>query len=200
MARPDMAIWPRLGRQLRSWGEKLVILTVALAAGSTWIDLSEARPGRGLEADDTPDSGYVVRIEVIDIWLPDILIDLARQPAGPCSAQSHQDLKTILERNGQQNLWFALTMRHYQINGGAGDLTYIRHPYSEPEHFQELRSVLAIAAGKPPLDPSRFGAGYAVHIVPKELTDREPREAVEQFLSRSLDIRQPFQGSNEIGR
>ena len=82
MARPDMATWLRLGRQLRSWGEKLLMLTVVLAAGVTWIDSSEARPGRAHEADDTPDSGYIIRTEVIDIWLPDSLIDLARQPAG----------------------------------------------------------------------------------------------------------------------
>ncbi len=199
MARPDMVTWPRLGRQLRSWGEKLLMLSVVLAVGITWIDLREARPGRALEADAIPDSGYIIRIEVIGVWLPDTLIDLARQPAGPCSAQSHQDLRTVLERSGQQNLWFALTTRHHQINGGAENLTYIRYPYLEPDHFRELLNVLAIAAGKPPLDPSRFESGCAVHIVPEELSDREPRAVVEQLLSGLLDTRQAFQGSNEIG-
>ncbi len=200
MARRDMATWLRLGRELRSWGEKLLMLTVVLAAGVTWIDPSEARPGRALEADEIPDSGYIIRIEVIDIWVPESLIELAKQPAASSVPQSHQELRTLLERSGHRNLWFAVTTRHYQINGGAGDLTYIRHPYLEPEHFRELQSVLAIAVGKPPLDPSRFGSGCAVHIVPKELSDREPREVVEQLLSSSLDSRQPLQGSNEIGR
>ncbi len=60
----------------------------------------------------------------------------------------------MLERNGRQNVWFALTTRHHKINGGAAVITYIRHPYLEPEHFRELLNVLAIATGKLPHDLS----------------------------------------------
>ncbi len=80
MTRRDIATWVWLGRQLWSWGEKLLMLIVSLVIGIAWITIGKARPGSGLGPDESRGSGLVIRVEVIDIWLPVTLIDLARQP------------------------------------------------------------------------------------------------------------------------
>jgi hypothetical protein len=44
------------------------------------------------------------------------------------------------------------------------DITFIRFPYSEPDHFSEFQQVMAAAAGHPTL---RF-SGAEIRILPKE--------------------------------
>jgi hypothetical protein len=93
-------------------------------------------------------------------------------------------LQAILERRGQTDLWYALTTRGRQVNGAIADITVIRHPHRDSEHFQEFLEVLATAAGDPPHDPTLDYSGAEVHILPRELSDREPREVVEELISR----------------
>ncbi len=198
-----MATCRLLGQQLRSWGEQLLMLIVVLVVAIAWISIGKTLPGRGLEPDEGPGSGIDIRVEVVDIWLPVTLIDLARKPSASCVPQSHQELRTLLERSGQQNLWFALSTRHYQINGGVAVITYIRRPCFEPENFRELLNVLAIEAGNPLLDLSLFDSGCSVHILPKEMEEREPREVVDQLVgpqySPSGDSREPRDEANDAG-
>jgi len=159
------------------------MLIVALAIGIAWIDCCATQPGRALEPDQVAGSGHIVRAEVLHLWLPETLIDLAKHVSGSSVAQSHQELRTSLERSGQENLWFAFTIRAHQVNGVAADITFIRHPYREPEDFREFLDILATAAGSPPDEPPAYYSGAEVHILPQELTEREPRAVVEELLS-----------------
>ena len=86
-------------------------------------------------------SGIVVRSEVVDLWLPGELIELADAPSP--IAKNHDDLRRVLDDRKLQALRYGLTIRGHQINGGYSDITYIRHPYDEPLHCQELLDILA---------------------------------------------------------
>jgi len=175
----------------------MVFVLVAPVIGLTWLDSCARRPSRLLEPDDNPGSGVTVREEVLQLWLPETLIDLAGQHSESSVAPTHQELRTSLERRGQEKLWYALTTRSYQVNGGIADITFIRHPYRDPEHFQEFLDVLATAAGNPPRYPTLQYSGSEVHILPGELSEREPSEVVEELLSGPFP---PIERSQESSR
>ena len=85
----------------------------------------------------------IVRSEVIHLWLPEVLVDPARREFPALVARTHQELKKALERRGQEDLSYAITVRGHQANHGAADISFIRYPYREPENLQELIDVLA---------------------------------------------------------
>jgi len=175
----------------------MVFVLVAPVIGLTWLNSCASRPSRLLEPDDKPGSGITVRAEVLHLWLPETLIDLAGHQAEYSVPQTHHELQTSLERRGQEKLWYALTTRGYQVNGGITDITFIRHPYRDPEHFQEFLDVLATVAGNPPRYPTLHYSGAEVHIPPGELSEREPSEVVAELLSRPFP---PFERSQGSGR
>jgi hypothetical protein len=178
--------WAPLGRLLRSWVDKGVLVGVILASGIglTLLDSHVIRPGRRLEPAYHPGSGVSVRAEVLHLWLPVALIDLARRESRSSLAQADQELRISLERRGQQNQWYALTTRFHQANGGVAEITFIRRPYREPQHFREFLDVLARAAPIPPRDPTLNYYRAELHILPRELTEREPREVIDELLSK----------------
>jgi hypothetical protein len=180
-------------RLLRSWADKamLLALVAATAIGLAWLDSRVIRPGRGLEPQDDPRSGVTVRNEVLHLWLPETLSELAKHQPFTAVAQQHQQLRTSLERRARESAWYALTTRAHQANGGMADITYIRHPYSDSQTFQELLDVLATAAGNPPLHSTLNLSGARVHILSSELSEREPSEVVRELLRGQLMSSQP---------
>jgi hypothetical protein len=179
--------WAALARLFRSWGDKVVLATalVATAIGFSWLDTRVNRAGGRLEAVDRPGSGVNVRAQVLHVWLPQSMIDIARSNSASPIAQSHQELPTALERRVEENRWYALTTRGYQANGDVADIILIRRPDREPQHFQELEDILASlasATGDPPRDPSSRYFGAKLHILPRELIEREPRAVIEELL------------------
>ena len=62
------------------------------------------------------------------------------------------------------------------------EITFIRQPYRESKFFQEFLDVLATLAGNPPIDSTSNFSAAEVHILPNELSEREPREVVEGLL------------------
>jgi hypothetical protein len=198
MTNPVSATWLRLRRLLRSWGEKVLIVVVfgALAMGVTWLGSRAGRPSGALEPGNYPGSGITVRVEVLHLWLPEALINLVGQRSETSVVLTHQELRTYLERRGRENLWYALTTRRHQVNGGMAEITLIRHPYDDPQQFGELLDVLATAAGNPPRDPPLYYTAAAVHILPEALAQREPREVVEGLLSVPFPPSASSQGSS----
>jgi hypothetical protein len=186
MMKPITLTWRPIRRLLRSWGDKvlMVVVIVTMAIGLMRLGFRASVPTREPEPDDRGGSGIIVRDEVLHLWLPTTLIELARNQSDSSVAHTHQELRTFLERRGQENLWYAFTTRGHQVNGGTADMTFIRHPYRAPEHFGEFLDVLATAAGNPSRDPTSRYSGAEVHILSRELSEREPREVVEQLLSR----------------
>ena len=128
MTKPVGATWLALRRLLRNWGEKVLIVFVlgATAIGVTWLGFKEGRPGRALEPGSHPGSGMTVRAEVLHLWLPEALIDLVGERSESSVVLTHKELRTLLERRGRENLWYALTTRAHQVDGGVAEITL--HP------------------------------------------------------------------------
>ncbi len=178
--------WLAPTRLFWSWGEMLLALVALIAPviGYTRLDSCASRSSRLLEPDDRPGSGVTVRAEVLHLWLPETLIELAAHQPRCLVAQTHDDLRSFLECRGQRELWYAFTTRSHQVNGGIVDTTVIRHPYKDPNHFPEFLDVLGTAAGNPPTYPALSYSGAEVHVLPGKLSEREPSEVVEELTSR----------------
>ena len=181
MPKPIMMIDLPLGALLSRLVGNVMIVVVFLttAIGLTQFDALAPRPSGALEFSDPPGSGVIVRSEVIHMWLPEILADPARQEFPALVARTHQELKKMLERGGQENLWYAISVRGHQANLGAADISFIRRPYCEPENFQELMDVLATVAGNPPCYPSADYSAAIVHIIPAGMSRREWLEVIQ---------------------
>jgi hypothetical protein len=157
----------------------IVVVFVTIVIGLKQFSAVIPQPGAAPEFSDAPGSGVIVRSEVIHLWLPKTLVELARSESPTLVARTHQELKKSLERRGQENLWYAITVRGHQVNHLAVDMSFIRHPYREPEHFQELMDLLASAAGSPPRRPSADYSAAVVHIMPAGMSRQEWLEATQ---------------------
>jgi hypothetical protein len=133
-----------------------------------------------------PGSGVVARSEVRHLWLPETLKDFAEHRSRSPAGRTHSELRAFLERRGKTDLWYAISARGHQVNGGFADITFIRRPYGDAQHFQEFLDILTTAAGDPPRYSTASYTGALVHILPRELSDREPREVVNELISGSL--------------
>jgi hypothetical protein len=185
MTKSDMVTWLSRGRLLRSVGGKalIIFLLVATALGFTLLDSCVIRPGRSMKLPDRPGSGVMIRTECTHLWLPETLIELARNPSETLGEQTHEGLRIALDRREQQGLWYAFTLRSHQADGRTAESNYVRRPYREPENFRELPEILARAAGNPSPSPaSRFSAAE-IHILSREQSGREPREVVAELFS-----------------
>jgi hypothetical protein len=171
-----------------SCGQTVLMVSVLVASsiGLAWLGFRSSGPSRSLEPADEPGSGIIVRTEVLRLWLPETLIDFAEDRSQSSAPQTPSELRAFLERRGQTDLWYALTARGHQVDGRISDITFIRRPYSDSQHFREVLDVLATAAGDPAQYPTMSYAGAEVHILPRELSEREPREVVEELKSRSF--------------
>ena len=126
----------------------IVVVVVATAIGLTQFGAVAPRPSGAPEFSDPPGSGVIVRSEVIHLWLPENLVDLARHEFPALVARTHQELKKALERRGQENLWYAITVRGHQVNQGAADISFIRHPYREPENLPGAHGCSGVSRRK----------------------------------------------------
>ena len=172
MTKPLKPTWLAPYRMLRNWGEKafMVVTIVVIGIGLSRLQFPATWPSGGLESTERGGSGLIVEHETLHVWLPPIFIALAATSANSV-APTHQELRSFLERRGQQNLWYAVTIRGHQVNGGMADITFIRYPYREAENFWEFREILARAAG----DSTSQDSGPKLHILPGEPPERAPR-------------------------
>ena len=187
MTKTDMVNWPSCGRLLRSLGGKSVIMILLVAAGLgvTWLDSRAIRrPGQSMERIDPPGTGINIRTEVTHLWLPETLIELAREQVEPeaMPVQTYDELQVVLERGERQDVWYAITLRSHQADGHVAEITYIRKPYHESENFREVPHILARAARVPSPDGASPFSEAEIHILSRAQTQREPREVMEQLV------------------
>ena len=158
----------------------MVIVMGAGSTGLTFVATHLARQDQPAASDDEPGGGIIVRSEVVRLFLPRTLIELANRPTQQTPLRTHDDLRRRLEIEHHRDLWYALTVRGLQVNGESVDLTFIRRPYDEPDRFPEFLEVLAAAVGNPPCKLVRA----AVHLIPDELSVREPREVISELFDQ----------------
>jgi hypothetical protein len=168
------ALFRRLARNLM-----IVVVFVTTAIGLTQFDAVAPRPSAAPEFSDPPGSGLIVCSKVIHLWLPETLVEPAGHEFPALVVLTHQELKAVLERRGQENLWYAITVRAHLANHRAEDSSFIRYPCRQPENFRELMDVLAAVAGSPPRHPSADYSAAAVHIMPAGTSQREWLEAMQ---------------------
>jgi hypothetical protein len=169
-------------RLIRDWGINIVMCALlgALAIGSTWLDASASRPRQPVETDDLPDSGVIVQSEIVHLWLPEALIDLADSRCSACSARARQNLCDALDCRNPDKLWYAITKQTRQRNGDLVDLTYVRQVSQiDSQNYAELVDVLAAADGH----PAREYSGADVQIVAGNLSFCQAPEVIRQLIS-----------------
>ncbi len=174
---PGRLLW--LGRGYLVMAIVLVAAIIALPR----LTSHATRPADDLEPDNHLGGGTVTRYELLRLWLPRALTDLAKRQSQSQVVRDHGELKRFLERGKQEDSWYALTSRVHQVNGGFVDLTVIRRPYQEPQHFPELLAVLATAVGNPPRDLDTDFSTASITIIPEDLRKREARQVLSELLS-----------------
>ena len=137
-------------------------------------DPETPRQGREQESDDLPGGGIITSTDVLQIWLPEPLVDLAKRESRSFVVEKHQELLKILERPEYQDLFYAFTARGYQVNFGSADITFIRYPLRVHEDLQEFLNILATAAGSLPRSPA---ADYSGAVCPRRAHGIVPARA-----------------------
>jgi hypothetical protein len=171
---PLAALFRRLAGSLM-----IVVLLVTTAIGLTQFGAMAPRPSAAPEFSDPPGSGLIVCSEVIHLWVPETLVDPAGHEFQALVGRTHQELKTVLERRGLENRWYAITVRAHQANHRIENISYIRYPFRQPEYLPELMDILTAVAGSPPRHPSADLSAAIVHSVPAGMSEREWLEAMQ---------------------
>jgi len=161
-----------------------LLTVVFIGAGSMALihfASSMARQDQLAGSDSEPGgSGIMIRTEVIRLYVPQALIELAHRQTEQPSIRTHEDLRQRLEMEHHQNLSYAVTARGLQVNGEFVDLRFIRKPYSDPARFAEFLDVLAAARGNPPHDFEQA----TIEQIFDESSERELREVMSKLLEQ----------------
>jgi len=182
---PNVPVFPGYGR-LSAWlsGQVfLVALIISAAVGLTSLSSYVTRSDEGVAANDSLGFSPIDAVEVTDIWLPGMLDQLARCPSGAPIAASPVALRTYLKQQGQENLWYALTIRIHQVNGYVSEMTTIKRLNQAPQDFKEFLDLMAVARGDRPRPPTSDFSRVRINTIPEELLTWEPRQAVSELIS-----------------
>lgn len=195
----DLAMRSSVGHRLaiRAVTVGMTILFGSAVLGLVGLGHNSTRIDPPLDVDDGRDGGTVVRWEVVHLWVPESLQQLADRQSGHEAVRSHEELRRLLERCHQQRLRYAVTSRSHQVDGDHADITFIRHPYEDWPHFQEFLDVLARLNG------ARQSRGIvadiavaSVHILPEATFDLEPADLYSE-LQKSIRRQGWFRMNNE---
>ncbi|SIO40524.1 hypothetical protein SAMN05444166_4432 [Singulisphaera sp. GP187] len=172
--------WLRRLSPVRDESIGVAILLVLVSAGLVWVSLHPAPPTQGDEYDEVPaNSGTIVRSEVIHLWLPESIRELASPQSSVVRDPS--DLRRYLERRNLQDLRYAVTIRGHQPNGDYYDIHFIRHPCESPVHFQELLNILADVSRAPGHEKAANFPGASTHDISEAVLSREPSEIIAEL-------------------
>jgi hypothetical protein len=186
----------RHGRTHSSWtrflpGLDMGIVVAAILIGLNCITFPSARPGQQDEEDSGPGEGIIVRSEVLQVFLPQSLVVLAKGQSRSPALRDHGELRRYLKLEHQEDVWYALTIRGHQANGHLADITFIRRPYADSQNFPELLALLATAAGNPPHDVAADYSTASVQLMPAGSCKRDPRRVIAELgYGRSASIAQ----------
>ncbi len=171
-------------RRLTAAARDTVFIGLLLApmVGLSWLVSLDGGRGSEAEAGNHSGSGAIVREEVLCLWLPGTLCAAAERPNELARLCTHEELRDWLRARNEEDLWYALTSRGHQVNGGSADRTVIRLPGHDPSLFEEFLAVLATAGGDPPRYPFVDFSTAVVRRIPDEFRDREPRDAMVDLL------------------
>jgi len=162
------------------------VSVVAAMIGLAWCGTHFAREDRMTGSADALDVSGIVRFEVLHLWLPRSLYELAKDANSLAVTRTHADFQRFLATRNQKDLWYAFTTRGFKHSGEISDCTYVRHPYRESLYFQELLEVLAVAAGHDSPSGMTEFSDATLTVVPDDFLERAPREAMRALLGDSF--------------
>ena len=161
---------------VRGENAAIVILLVTAMAGLAWSSSNRYRPAQELNAGNVMGAGTIVGSEMIHIWLPETLRELAGSRSPLEVGRNHEELRRFLERGQQEHVKYAVTLRMHLINGDHADITFVRQPYADPRYTREFLDILAIAGGRRSCGTAADCCETPVHTVPNGLLSREPSD------------------------
>lgn len=156
-------------------------VVVAGAVGLTRLAAHVSRSDPIVDAADSADGSAFDRVDVLRIWLPRTLTELARHPSRRQVMRSHENFRRFLEERHEENLWYAYIDRVYQRSGNHCDCAYVKHPYSDPFAFPELCYLLNGVAEDPPTFEAPSFANVTCSIIPDECLNQDGRVAVSRL-------------------
>lgn len=154
----------------------VVILVAAAMFAVAWFQCDRLQPPRELNPDEIPGSGSVVQTEVVHLWVPEALRELAGPRAEGCDTRDDINIRRLLEQRHQEHLRYAVTLRGHQVNGRYSDVTFVRRPYEDARILPEFLDTLKFVSGARNRDTGTDFSGASFHIVSEELLLREPAE------------------------
>jgi hypothetical protein len=84
-----------------------------------------------------------------------------------------------------------MTCRHYEVNGQSREMTQIRWLTEADQSLDELHTVMATAAGRPPTFEGSTFSHARIEVIPDALRAVEPREAIRRLLSGAAAEERP---------
>ena len=153
---------------------------VGVAGIAAWyVSILAGAPG----PDDSPGSGIILRFEVVALWIPRVLHDMAQVQAGAPVFLSPEAVHTELKRRGLNDAWYALTYRGQQANGEFVVITQIRRLSEAADHLDEIQAVMATTAGRPRQFEDPVFPLARVKVIPDTLQAVDPRDAVTRLIA-----------------
>lgn len=165
----------QLRRRFVSICGNTTVMVFVIAAGLVGLFQVSGQNQDLLDADQGG-TGIIVHSEMLRVYVPPALVELAKLQARSGEIRAHEDLRRFLDARNQPNLWYVITMRARQAHGNLVDLPFFRQPYDASDLFLELLEVLAAAAEHGLGEPTDLLSNQLVHIMPLELARREMRD------------------------
>jgi hypothetical protein len=169
-----------LRRLLERWGGTIFMLLV-LGAGTIGLvrfGIYASKQEHKLAAGDSSGSGVIVRTEVVCVWLPQTMIELAKSEAMSPVLSTHEDVRRLLERRGLEGMWYAVAIRGHQASGRFIDMQFVRRPFIEPDLFPQFLEILASAGSEGRDQTSDDFTATSVQTLPDRLAKLESRDAI----------------------
>jgi hypothetical protein len=178
---PGRSLTTRPDRTDRRGNILMMIVVVAAVIGLIRLASHVTRNAHAREPVGGAADFMVIRTELLCLWFPRTLTELAILQAQSPLVRTYDDLQQFLDLRHQHDLWYALTIRGHQANGAFSDVTYIRWA-NDSLYFRELLDFLSTAAGNPPYYPTSDLSSTSVHVIADEFLKREPREVMAELL------------------
>jgi hypothetical protein len=131
-------------------------------------------------APQTERSGITVRSEILIIYAPKALIDVAKAHA---EITTNDELVRLI-REAMLNVWFATVTRLHQANGFFTDIPIWYRPGQRPERSDNAKAALRMLAG------DRRGHGILAYtnarteVIDDAMMEMDPAEGLRQLLTQ----------------
>jgi hypothetical protein len=100
-------------RFVSTWGNEIFLVFVIAggAIGLTIFATHVSKQDQKHADTSMRGGGMVLRFEILRVWLPQALVELAKHEPPTGAITTYEDLRRLLELRGQENVWYAMNVR-----------------------------------------------------------------------------------------